>query len=95
MSAMLREMTKTTWRATLTLLLVLSAVLSANAQSLSMDYLRYIEQWSPLAVRHQQQYGIPATTRRTNVSANTPTRRNRLKTMPASSSANAISRFSS
>ena len=57
---MLREMTKTTWRATLTLLLVLSAVLSANAQSLSMDYLRYIEQWSPLAVRHQQQYGIPA-----------------------------------
>lgn len=134
---MLREMTKTTWRATLTLLLVLSAVLSANAQSLSMDYLRYIEQWSPLAVRHQQQYGIPAsitlsqgllescaglsrlaqrattisassatktgpatasmptTTRRTNVSANTPTRRNRLKTTPASSSANAISRFSS
>lgn len=57
---MLREMTKTTWRATLTLLLVLSAVLSADAQSLSMDYLRYIEQWSPLAVRHQQQYGIPA-----------------------------------
>ena len=53
-------MTKTTWRATLTLLLVLSAVLSADAQSLSMDYLRYIEQWSPLAVRHQQQYGIPA-----------------------------------
>ena len=36
---MLREMTKTTWRATLTLLLVLSAVLSADAQSLSMDYL--------------------------------------------------------
>ena len=57
---MLREMTKTTWRATLTLLLVLSTVLSADAQSLSMDYLRYIEQWSPLAVRHQQQYGIPA-----------------------------------
>ena len=52
---MLREMTKTTWHATLTLLLVLSAVLSADAQSLSMDYLRYIEQWSPLAVRHQQQ----------------------------------------
>ena len=31
---MLREMTKTTWRATLTLLLVLSTVLSADAQSL-------------------------------------------------------------
>ena len=86
MSAMLREMTKTTWRATLTLLLVLSAVLSANAQSLSMDYLRYIEQWSPLAVRHQQQYGIPASITLSQ---------GLLETTPASSSANAISRFSS
>lgn len=29
-------------------------------QSLSMDWLNYIEKWHTLAVRHQQQYGIPA-----------------------------------
>ncbi len=29
-------------------------------QSLSMDWLNYIEKWHDLAVRHQQQYGIPA-----------------------------------
>ena len=32
----------------------------AWSQSLSTDYLAYIEQWHSLAVREQQQYGIPA-----------------------------------
>ena len=31
-----------------------------SAQSLSPAYLDYIQRWHDLAVRHQQQYGIPA-----------------------------------
>ena len=44
------------------LVAVLAAVGMAEGwcQSLSMDWLNYIEKWHTLAVRHQQQYGIPA-----------------------------------
>lgn len=44
----------------LAVVVAMLATLPSAAQQLSADYLRYIERWSPLAVRHQQQYGIPA-----------------------------------
>ncbi len=46
----------------LALVAVLAAVGMAEGwcQTLSMDWLNYIEKWHSLAVRHQQQYGIPA-----------------------------------
>lgn len=44
----------------LAVLVAMLATLPSAAQQLSADYLRYIERWCPLAVRHQQQYGIPA-----------------------------------
>lgn len=42
------------------ILLATIEALPSAAQSLSMDYLNYIEQWSPVAVKQQQEYGIPA-----------------------------------
>ncbi len=46
----------------LAVVVVLAAIGMAEGwcQSLSMDWLNYIEKWHSLAVRHQQQYGIPA-----------------------------------